>query len=225
MSFYKTMYKKTASSVLVLAALSLVSLPNGFVPSPHLNLPACAAEDSKPICGKPAPDFTLTDTHGKSHKLSEDKGKYVVLEWFNFSCPFVQKHYESGNMQKLQKDYTGKGVVWYSISSSAEGKPGNHTPAEHNAMFKKHHSVPSAILVDSAGEVGHLYDAKTTPDMFVINPEGILIYAGAIDDQPDTEVSSVPGAKNYVKAALDESMRGKPVAIASTKSYGCSVKY
>jgi peroxiredoxin len=205
------------------ATLSLVSISNGFFPSPiQLNLAANAAE---PASGQPAPDFTLTDTNGKKHSLSQEKGKYVVLEWFNFSCPFVKKHYESGNMQKLQKEYTGKGVIWYSISSSAEGKPGNHTAAEHNALFKKQHAAPSAILVDSTGEVGHLYDAKTTPDMYVINPEGILIYAGAIDDQPDTDISTISGAKNYVKAALDESMNGQPVAIASTKSYGCSVKY
>lgn len=223
------MYKITAPSVLLLAALNLISLPNEFAPtSLQLNMAASAASESqstKPVCGKPAPDFTLTDTHGEEHKLSEARGKYVVLEWFNFSCPFVKKHYESGNMQNLQKEYMGKGVIWYSINSSAEGKPGNHTPAEHNAMFKRHQAAPSAILVDSTGEVGHLYGAKTTPDMYVINPQGILIYAGAIDDQPDTEISSVANAKNYVKAALDESMRGKPVAIASTKSYGCSVKY
>ncbi len=222
-------YKINVLIFLLLAALFPVPASNTlFATAWQLQSSTFAKNGSaitEPICGDPAPDFTLTDTNGKTHKLSENKGEYVVLEWFNFSCPFVKKHYESGNMQKMQKEYTGKGVVWYSINSSADGKPGNHTAAEHNALFRAHHAAPSAILVDATGEVGRLYGAKTTPDMYVINPKGILIYAGAIDDQPDTELSSIPKAKNYVKAALDESMHGKPVAIATTKSYGCSVKY
>jgi peroxiredoxin len=180
--------------------------------------------ESQAVAGKSAPNFTLTDTHGKKHNLADYDGKYIVLEWFNQQCPFVKKHYESGNMQNLQKEYTKKGVIWLSICSSAEGKPGYFSAEEHNKMFAKEKAAPTAILLDSDGKVGHLYGAKSTPDMFVINPKGILIYAGAIDDKPDLE-DSVSTAKNYVKAALEESMAGKPVAVASTKSYGCSVKY
>jgi len=175
--------------------------------------------------GQSAPQFDLLDTKGKTIKLSDNKGKYVVLEWFNQSCPFVKKHYESGNMQKLQKEYTGKGVIWLSICSSAPGKPGNCTAAEYNEMFAAKNAAPSAILTDTNGVVGHLYGAKTTPAMYVIDPKGILIYAGAIDDIPGVDITEISQAQNYVKAALDESMSGKPVKVSQTKSYGCSVKY
>ncbi len=180
---------------------------------------------SKVTVNTKAPLFTLTDTKNKVIKLSDFKGKYVVLEWFNFGCPFVKKHYESGNMQKLQKDYTGKGVVWLSICSSAPGKQGHESAAEYNRDFAEKNAAPTAILIDTEGKVGHLYDAKTTPAMYVINPEGILVYAGAIDDTPGTDASEIATAKNYVAAALDESMAGKPVTTPETKSYGCSVKY
>jgi len=175
--------------------------------------------------GQLAPEFTLTDTYGKTHKLTDYKGKFVVLEWFNQQCPFVKKHYDSGNMQKLQKEYTGKGVIWLSICSSAQRRPGYFAPAEHNKMFAEKKAAPTAILLDANGTVGHLYGAKSTPAMFVINPKGILIYAGAIDDTPGVDIGEIATARNYVKAALDEAMSGKPVAVASTKSYGCSVKY
>jgi len=186
---------------------------------------AVRAQYSQPTTGQPAPAFTLTDTNDKTHNLADYKGKFVVLEWFNQQCPFVKKHYDSANMQKLQKEYTKKGVVWLSICSSAEGRPGYFSPTEHNKMFAEKKAAPTAILIDSDGKVGHLYGAKSTPDMFVINPKGILIYAGAIDDKPSPDMSDIATAKNYVKAALDEAMSGKSVAIASTKSYGCSVKY
>jgi peroxiredoxin len=172
-----------------------------------------------------APQFTLHDPKNKTVKLSDFKGKYVVLEWFNFGCPFVKKHYESGNMQKLQKEYTNKGVIWLSVCSSAPGKQGHESTSDYDRMFAEKNAAPTAILIDADGKVGHLYDAKTTPDMYVINPEGILIYAGAIDDTPGTDVSEIATAKNYVTAALDESMTGKPVTTQETKSYGCSVKY
>lgn len=184
-----------------------------------------SAVHAQPVTGKAAPEFTLTDTNGKTHALTDYKGKFVVLEWFNQQCPFVKKHYDSGNMQKLQKEYTKKGVVWLSICSSAEGRPGYFSPVEHNKMFAEKKAAPTAILIDSDGKIGHLYGAKSTPDMFVINPKGILIYAGAIDDKPTPDISDVASATNYVKEALDAAMSGKPVSIASTKSYGCSVKY
>jgi peroxiredoxin len=181
--------------------------------------------ESSSLVGKPAPDFTLTDSNGKSHSLGKFKGKVVVLEWFNHGCPFVRKHYESGNMQKLQKEYTAKGVVWLSICSSAEGKQGFASGAGHNAEAREAGAEPTAILIDADGKVGRLYGARTTPDMYVINKKGTLVYAGAIDDKRTTDIADVATAKNYVKEALDEVLEGKAVATASTKPYGCSVKY
>ena len=178
-----------------------------------------------PQTGQPAPDFTLTDSNGKSHKLSDFKGKFVVLEWLNHGCPFVQKHYDGGNMQGLQKEYTGKDVVWLSIVSSAPGKQGNMSPEETNKTKEEKGSAATAILMDADGTVGKLYDAKVTPELYVINPEGVLIYMGAIDDKKSVDAADVAGAKNYVKQALDEAMAGKPVSEPSTAAYGCSVKY
>lgn len=177
------------------------------------------------MIGQPAPDFTLTDTMGNAHTLSALKGKYVVLEWTNYDCPFVKKHYGTGNMQKLQKTYTEKGIVWLSINSSAPGKQGNYPPEKWNEMIKEKGSAATAVLLDPDGKIGKRFGAKTTPHMFVINPEGMLIYKGAIDDQPTFEPETVKGAKNYVEETLDSAMAGKPVAIPETQSYGCSVKY
>ena len=178
-----------------------------------------------PQVGKPAPNFSLKDLSGKEHDLSELKGKYVVLEWVNFGCPFVRKHYGSENMQKLQKEFVDKGVVWLSICSSSPGKQGNETPDAAKKGLDQYGSDASAYLVDQEGKVGKLYNAKTTPEMFVVNPEGVLIYAGAIDDKPTPKPETVAVAKNFVKAALNEATSGKPVSVPSTKPYGCSVKY
>jgi peroxiredoxin len=175
--------------------------------------------------GKQAPDFALTDTNGKTHHLSDYKGKYIVLEWYQPDCPFVRKHYKSGNMQALQKEYAGKGVVWLSIDSSAAGQEGNYPPAELNQIAVKSGAGRTALLLDADGKVGHLYGAKTTPDMYVINPQGVLVYQGAIDDKPSTDLADVKTAKNYVKSALNAVMGGQTVATASTRPYGCSVKY
>ena len=175
--------------------------------------------------GETAPDFTLTDTNGVAHSLSQYKGKFVVLEWFNYDCPFVHKHYDGGNMQGLQKEYTGKDVVWLSINSSAEGKEGFYSPEETNAMSKETGAAPTAILLDSDGKVGKLYGAKTTPHMFVISQQGVLIYQGAIDSKPSADSADIATSVNYVKQALDEAIAGKAVSEPSTKSYGCSVKY
>jgi len=183
------------------------------------------AQAAAPAVGKAAPNFKLTDTSGKKWDLSGQKGKVVVLEWFNHGCPFVKKHYESGNMQKLQKEYTGKGVIWLSINSSAKGKQGNAAPAEHDKAFKDKNAAPSAILIDEDGAVGRAYGAKTTPNMYVIDKKGKLVYAGAIDDKSGFDLAEVASAKNYVKAALDELLSGKTVTVAETKPYGCSVKY
>lgn len=178
-----------------------------------------------PQVGQPAPEFTLTDSNGQSHNLSDFKGKFVVLEWLNHGCPFVVKHYESGNMQNLQKEYTGKDVVWLSIVSSAPGKQGHMSPEETNKAKAEKGSAATAVLLDEDGTVGKLYDAKVTPELYVINPAGVLVYAGAIDDKKSTDPADVAGAKNYVKQALDEAMAGKPVSEPSTTAYGCSVKY
>lgn len=184
-----------------------------------------AAAQTQAVAGKPAPDFSLQDSKGKKHALSDYKGKLVVLEWVNYGCPFVKKHYESRNMQRLQKNYTGKGVIWLSVNSSANGKQGSMTPDEVNKALKEKGAAPTAYLFDADGTVGRAYGAKTTPHMFVIDQEGVLVYSGAIDDKVSTEISDVAGAKNYVAAALDEALAGKPISVASTKSYGCSVKY
>jgi glutathione peroxidase-family protein len=196
----------------------------GFL-APWLAFGLAATLMAAPEVGKPAPDFTLRDLSGKEHSLAEYKGKTVVLEWINFGCPFVKKHYGSQNMQKLQKETTGKGIVWLSICSSAPGKQGNETPGEAKTKLKEYGSSATAYLVDEDGVVGHLYDAKTTPDMYIINPEGTLVYMGAIDDNNSPDPAVLPDSKNFVKAALDESLAGKPVSMPSTKSYGCSVKY
>ena len=180
---------------------------------------------AKPEVGKPAPDFALPDLSGKKHDLADFKGKYVVLEWVNFGCPFVKKHYGTENMQKLQKEFVNKDVVWLSICSSAPGKQGNETPDAAKSGFQKFGSAASAYLVDGDGKVGKLYNARTTPQMFIVNPEGVLIYAGAIDDKPTPNPATVANSKNYVKAALNEATSGKDVSTPSTKPYGCSVKY
>lgn len=175
--------------------------------------------------GKPAPEFTLPSAAGAEVSLASERGKFVVLEWLNHGCPYVRKHYDSGNMQRLQSDLAQKGVVWLSIISSAPGKQGHSTPAQASADATAKGAKPTAVLLDESGAVGRSYGAATTPHMFVIDPSGVLIYMGAIDDQATFEADSVANAKNWVKLALDEAMAGKPVSTPATKSYGCSVKY
>ena len=188
-----------------------------------LALPIGAAAGA--AIGQPAPDFSLKDSKGASHALSALKGKYVVLEWVNFECPFVGKHYGSGNMQKLQKTYTGKGVVWFSINSSAAGKQGYFPTDKIDGLVRERNASPTAYLLDTDGTVGRLYGAKTTPHMFVIDGSGNLVYAGGIDDKPSTDVADIATAKNHVQSALDEVLAGKPVSVTSSAPYGCSVKY
>jgi peroxiredoxin len=175
--------------------------------------------------GDPAPDFTGTDSQGQTHKLSEYRGKYVVLEWTNNGCPYTKKHYTSGNMQALQKEWTAKGVVWLTILSSAPGAQGYMTASDENGYIARVHAAPTAAILDPTGAIGHEFEAKTTPDMFVIDPSGKVVYSGAIDDHPTTDVSDIKESKNYVSAALTESMAGQPVAVSYTRPYGCSVKY
>ncbi len=175
--------------------------------------------------GEPALGFTGTASNGKTYRLSDYRGKYVVLEWHNNGCPYVGKHYKSGNMQRLQKQWTMRGVVWFSILSSAPGKQGYVTASEENSYLAKMQAAPTAALLDPTGEIGHLYNAKTSPQMVVINPQGVVIYDGAIDNKPTTDLQDVPGATNYVNLALEQAMAGKVVQTPATRPYGCSVKY
>ncbi len=175
--------------------------------------------------GSPAPDFNAQDTHGRTHSLSQHKGKFVVLEWHNRECPYTRKHYETGNMQRLQKEWTSKGVVWFTVISSAPGTQGYVTAEQENSYVAQVKASPTAVLLDPTGQLGHLYNAKTTPHMFIINPDGVLVYAGAIDDQATPDPSSISTARNYVSLALEEALTGKPVGIPVSRPYGCSVKY
>ena len=175
--------------------------------------------------GQPAQNFTLKSAAGNDVSLSDFQGKVVVLEWTNPGCPFVKKHYGSGNMQKLQKEATARGVVWLSICSSAPGKQGNLSAEEAAKLTASNGSAATAYLLDENGKVGQLYGAKRTPEMYVINKEGTLVYHGAIDDKKTPDPADIPGAKNYVEAALGEVLAGKPVSAPQTEAYGCSVKY
>ena len=175
--------------------------------------------------GAAAPDFQVKDSQGRTRSLSEFKGKTVVLEWTNRQCPFVRKHYDGGNMQGLQKKAAGDGVVWLSVVSSAPGNQGYVTADEANAHLKAVGAAPAAVLLDADGKLGHLYGAQTTPHMFVVDPQGKVAYAGAIDDKPSTNAKDIAGSRNFIAEALGELKTGKPVAAASTRPYGCSVKY
>jgi len=186
-------------------------------------LALASAAHAAPQLGKPAPDFTLEDQNGKPVKLSDAKGKVVVLEWFNEGCPFVKKHYGSNNMQSLQKKYAKKDVVWYSIVTGKKGKQGYLTTEEAQDRLKTMGS--KAILRDEKGDVGRLYSAKTTPHMFVIDKKGALIYMGGIDDNPSSDAADIKSSKNFVASALDETLAGKAVSTPSAAPYGCSVKY
>src|SRR5258706_1196374 len=175
--------------------------------------------------GAPALAFTATDLRGQSRTLAEFKGKYVVLEWHNQGCPYVVKHYGSGNMQRLQKELTADGAVWLTVISSAPGKQGNVSAADADAYVKEQKAAPTAVLLDRDGTVGRLYGAKTTPHMFLVDAAGTLVYAGAIDDKPTTDAADIAGATNYVQAAYREVKAGKPVTTSATAPYGCSVKF
>jgi len=175
--------------------------------------------------GAPAPAFTATDSHGKAESLDQFKGKWVVLEWHNQGCPYTIKHYASGNMQSLQKQWTAKGVVWFTVISSAPGNQGYVTASQENDYMAKMHATPTAALLDPQGKLGHLYEAKTTPQMIVIDPAGKIAYDGAIDSVESADQSDVKGADNYVNDALTAALNGKPITVNHTRPYGCSVKY
>ena len=188
--------------------------------------PAASSVSAQDVrVGAPAPGFTATDSRGQTQTLDQYRGKYVVLEWHNQGCPYTKKHYESGNMQSLQKEWTAKGVEWFTVISSAPGKEGYVTPSQENNYLAKMHASPTAVLMDPEGKLGRLYDAKTTPEIYVIDPQGKLIYEGAIDNRPTPDAGDIQGADNYLNDALTAAMAGRPVTTAYTRSYGCSVKY
>ena len=176
------------------------------------------------VVGQAAPDFSAVDTAGKAHKLSDFKGKLVVLEWTNPGCPFVVKHY-SGNMQSLQKEFTGKGVVWLAVNSTEPDSRDYLAPAKLGSWMKEKSGTPTATLMDETGKVGQLYGAKTTPHMYIVSLQGQLIYIGGIDSVPSARVDDIKTATNYVRQGLNEALAGKPISLASTRPYGCSVKY
>ena len=175
--------------------------------------------------GQPAPAFTATDVTGKPVALSDFKGRHVVLEWVNPGCPYVQKHYGSSNMQATQKAATDQGVVWLAISTTARDHADYKAPADLAAWMKAGKAAPTATLMDADGTVGRTYGARTTPHLYIVNPAGTLVYAGAIDSKPSANPADIPGATNHVKQALAELLAGKPVSVPSTRPYGCSVKY
>ena len=180
---------------------------------------------AQPLPGQPAPAFTLTDLDGRKVSLADLKGKYVVLEWTNPGCPFVQKHYDSGNMQSLQKRFTGEGVQWIVINSTSPAHSDYLKPAEQKAWLARQGAAASVAALDADGKVGRAYAAKVTPHMYVIDPGGALVYAGAIDDKRSANVADVKTASNYVVRAFAELRAGKPVSAAATQAYGCTIKY
>src|SRR5438270_632714 len=167
--------------------------------------------------GQSAPDFTGTGSNNQTYHLADYHEKFVVLEWHNNGCPYTQKHYKSGNMQKLQKQWTGQGVVWFTIISSAPGKQGYIDAGGENSYMSKMGAAPTAALLDPTGAIGHLYDAKTTPQMIIISPQGMVIYDGAIDNRPTDDVKDIPTATNYINLALGQALAGKPIETAATR--------
>jgi alkyl hydroperoxide reductase subunit AhpC len=178
-----------------------------------------------PRVGAPAPAFTVAATNGQSVSLADQRGKLVVLEWTNHDCPYVRKHYDTGNMQAIQKDAAGQGVVWLTVISSVPGTQGHVSAARADELTKTRNAVPTAVLLDQTGAAGKMYGATNTPHMYVIDRAGTLVYMGAIDDRPTSRKSDVPGAQNYVRAALDAVAAGQPVKTPVTRAYGCTVKY
>lgn len=175
--------------------------------------------------GQPAPVFAGTDSKGRVHRLADYRGKTVVLEWTNHDCPYVRKHYGSGNMQQLQRQAAADGVIWLSVISSAPGKQGHVTARQADELTRSRGAAPHAVILDERGEIGRLYAAKTTPHMYIIDARGTLVYMGGIDDRPSADPADIPDARNYVAMALAELKAGKPVSQALTRPYGCSVKY
>ena len=187
-------------------------------------LVACSAQ-ATPEIGAPAPDFAVTDTSGKTWSLPELAGTKVILEWTNHDCPYVRKHYDSGNMQALQKEATADGYLWLSVISSAPGKQGHVDAAQADSLTASRDAAPSAVLLDEKGAMGKAYGAKTTPHMYIIDDQGTLVFMGGIDDKSSSDPADIPGARNHVRLAMAELAAGKPISEPITRPYGCSVKY
>ena len=200
----------------------LLAMSTGALVLPSLLVPRPAHAAAS--VGQPAPDFTLNDTAGKPVKLSQFKGKLVVLEWNNPGCPFVRKHYE-GNMQGLQKEFTGQGVVWLAINSTEDASSDYQTPPQLARWMRDKGASPSATLMDEDGQVGALYAARVTPHMYIVNAQGLLAYAGGIDSIPSARVADIDKATNFVRQGLGELLAGKPVSTPTSQPYGCSIKY
>jgi peroxiredoxin len=203
---------RTGTAILVGQAVSIIG-----------PLPSWGAAVAK--VGEAAPNFTAASTSGSQVSLDSYKSKIVVLEWTNHECPYVRKHYETGNMQALQRETTGQGVVWLTIISSAKGEQGYVTSSQADELTATRKATPTAVLLDDKGVVGHMYGATNTPHMYIVDKEGVLVYAGAIDDRPTTRRADVQGATNYVRVALDAVTAGQPVKTPVTRAYGCTVKY
>jgi len=187
--------------------------------------PAAVLATTSPDLGKPAPLFTAVDSNGKSWSLADLKGKVVVLETTNHDCPYVRKHYTSKNMQTQQREAAAKGVVWLTVASSATGEQGAVTPAQANELTRSRDAAPAAVLIDPQSKIARAYGATVTPHMYIIDARGTLVYKGGIDSIPSADTADIPKAKQYVRVALDEVLAGKPVADASTRPYGCNLKY
>ena len=197
----------------------------GAVTAGAVTAAAAGRAQAAATVGQQAPAFSTTASSGATVKLADYLGKIVVLEWTNHDCPYVRKHYETGNMQALQKEAVGQGVIWLTVISSAPGEQGHVTAGQANELTLKREAAPTAVLLDSQGTVGRLYRATNTPHMYVVDAQGVLVYAGAIDDRPTTRRADVQGAKNYVRAALESVVAGQPVKTPLTRAYGCTVKY
>ena len=215
-----------ASMILTVAIGGVgVAAANECAPDLFAFLPRASAQMPAPKVGALAPTFTAVDTRGTTHTLASYKGQWVVLEWFNHDCPYTKKHYAGGNTQAMQRDYTKRGVIWLSVVSSAPGKEGFTTAAVADRLTAEKGATPTAVVRDTAGTLGRLYGARNTPQYAIIDPAGVLRYAGAIDSKPSSKIEDIAGATNYVRAALDAAMAGKPVAVAQSQPYGCTIQY
>ena len=220
--------KKLLLSIGGIALILVAVAANAILDSQTAGLTA-AELSTAPKVGEPAPAFTAVDTRGASHSLEAYRGQWVVLEWVNHSCPYTKKHYKSvdgspGNTQAMQRDYANR-VVWLSVVSSAPGKQGFTTAEQADELTREKGAAPSALIRDTAGALGRLYGARTTPQYAIIDPEGVLRYAGAVDSKPSSNLKDIATATNYVRAALDAGLAGSPIAVTQTQPYGCDVKY
>ena len=217
--------RRTLMATAAVLALGLVTAAAAVPRTPGIDTPAPVDVYPAPEIGKAAPAFTLPDTRGAEHSLAQYRGKWVVLEWLNYGCPYVKKHYNSGNIPDQQQKWRDRGVVWLAVVSSAPGEQGHFEPARMNAESEKKGSNATAVLLDPAGTVGRTYDARVTPHMFVINPEGTLVYMGGIDDVPTPRERDLERAKQLVDAALEQGMAGNAISTPTSRPYGCNVKY